>query len=113
MFTASAQDRTGLAQDRHADPRVATTITTLAVMMAAALCLVPTRQHASNLPDLPQTAAVGGGETASGPVKMIGATPRSENCADQVCPYIEPRCLTRAPAKPVASAGSKTQPGAP
>src|SRR4051812_29408186 len=40
MFTASAQDRTGLAQDRHADPRVATTITTLAVMMAAALFLV-------------------------------------------------------------------------
>src|SRR5262249_48462183 len=27
----------------------------------------------------------------------VGAKPRSDNCAEQVWPYIEPRCLARAP----------------
>ena len=43
-------------------------------------------------------------------VKIIGARPRSENCAEQVWPYIEPRCLTRVhaarPASPASDAAA-------
>jgi len=34
------------------------------------------------------------------PVKIIGAAPRSSDCAEQVWPYIEHRCLSRAAANP-------------
>src|SRR4051794_33782821 len=94
MLSASTPDRTGLDRDRPTDPRVPASITALGAVMAAALLFLPTRQPAANLP---QTAAVGPAKGMATPGKIVGAAPRGENCADQVWPYIEPRCLTRAP----------------
>lgn len=102
MHSASVPDRTRVDEDRHADPRVAATITLLGVVMAAALHVVADRHPAANSP---QTAAVESTAVAPTPVKIIGAAPRGESCADQVWPYIEPRCLTRAPdARPATPA---------
>src|SRR4051794_29740053 len=94
MLSASTPDRTGLDRDRPTDPRVPASITALGAVMAAAMLFLPTRQPAAHLP---QTAAVGPAKGMATPVKIVGAAPRGENCADQVWPYIEPRCLTRAP----------------
>jgi hypothetical protein len=94
MLSASTPDRTEPDRDRSTDPRVPASITLLGAVIAAAMLFLPTRQPAANLP---QTASVGPAKGVAPPVKIIGAAPRGEECADQVWPYIEPRCLTRAP----------------
>jgi hypothetical protein len=37
-------------------------------------------------------------------VAIVGGPPRSQNCAEQVWPYIEARCLTRTPRPPESAA---------
>jgi hypothetical protein len=78
-----------------ADPRAAATITLLAVAAAAVVALMlspPAVGPAARAPPLERSAAA--------PVKIVGATPRSESCDGQVWPYIEGRCLVRAAALP-------------
>jgi hypothetical protein len=49
-----------------------------------------------------------------GPVKIIDATPRGAHCEEQVWPYIEQRCLRRAPSDTVrADAPASAPPSAP
>jgi hypothetical protein len=86
----------------RANPRIAASVTLLAVLVSAALALVPQRAAttAQSMPGTPgQTIAV-----PAAPVRIVGAAPRSDNCAEQVWPYIEQRCLTRAADRPKASA---------
>ncbi len=86
-------------------PRVAASLSLLLVMMGAAAAALwaprptvvgtatipPTQAtvaEAAVAPALPQVVAV-----PRESVKIVGGTPRSDNCADQVWPYIEYRCL--------------------
>src|SRR5215510_6799550 len=78
----------------RATPRVAASVTLLGVVASGALALAP--QRSAPAPQ-PARALAANGETATfAPVKIVGAAPRSDNCAEQVWPYIEQRCLTRA-----------------
>jgi hypothetical protein len=91
----------------RADPRIAASVTLLAVLVSAALALAPQRSAPTMQP---ATGAAGHPATVpAAPVKIVGAAPRSDNCAEQVWPYIEHRCLTRAADRPKPS----TQPPAP
>jgi hypothetical protein len=92
-----------IGEPRALDPRVAASITLAGVAISAGagfmvaprssspaammttITTTDTRVAATDVADLPR-----------GPVKIIGGAPRSENCADQVWPYIERRCLTLA-----------------
>lgn len=88
MLSASASVRPPL------DPRVSASITLVAVLAIAVPALLWARGAAS----MPQ-AVTGRADTVAPQrsVKIVGAKPRSDNCAEQVWPYIEPRCLARAP----------------
>lgn len=86
----------------RATPRVAASVTLLGVVASGALALAP--QRSAPAPQ-PARALAANGETAPlAPVKIVGAAPRSDNCAEQVWPYIEQRCLTRAADRPKTSA---------
>jgi hypothetical protein len=89
----------------RANPRLAASVTLLAVLMSAALALVPQRAAttAQSISETPHTVAV-----PAAPVKIVGATPRSDNCAEQVWPYIEQRCLRRAADRPKTSPPAHT-----
>jgi len=80
------------------DPRAAATVTLLAVALVAVSGMrlsVPTGTASR-----PATATVAPTERVpAAPVKIVGASPRSEACDAQVWPYIEGRCLVRAPAQ--------------
>jgi hypothetical protein len=96
----------------RATPRAAASVTLLAVVASAALALMPQRA-ATTPPSKPATSSHAVTVPAA-PVKIIGATPRSDNCAEQVWPYIEHRCLSRAadhPKPPMqANAPALTEP---
>jgi hypothetical protein len=49
----------------------------------------------------------------AGPVKIVDAAPRSASCEDQVWPYIEQRCLKRAPAAALSVASAPEVPAPP
>jgi hypothetical protein len=84
--------------------RVTTTGTLLGVLGFAALAVifVPPASTTSQSPaaNAPAAPAAPVERTSGASVKIIGATPRSEDCEGQVWPYIEGRCLVRAAAKP-------------
>jgi hypothetical protein len=79
------------------DARAAATVSLLAVALVAVsgmrLSVPP------GTASRPATATVAPTERVPvAPVKIVGASPRSEACDAQVWPYIEGRCLVRAPA---------------
>jgi len=80
----------------RADAPIAASVTLVSVILAAALtfAVAPHQRATSTQPtsDAPATALASPGA----PVKIVGAAPRSDNCAEQVWPYIERRCLARA-----------------
>jgi hypothetical protein len=90
--------RAGMHRLAGADARVAATATLLAVMASAAVTFALSPVPAATAKKVPAPALANAEDAAA--VKMIGATPRGENCADQVWPYIERRCLARAADKP-------------
>jgi hypothetical protein len=79
----------------RADARIAATATLLGMTASAALTFTqpPPLRTTATKPAVDAPADATG--PLAGPVKIIGAAPRSENCAEQVWPYIEQRCLTR------------------
>jgi hypothetical protein len=79
------------------DPRVGATGTLLAVALVAVLGMHATVRSGTTLQSATATVAPAERMPAA-PVKIIGASPRSEACDGQVWPYIEGRCLVRAPA---------------
>ena len=86
-----------VAEVARADARVRATVALLAVMASAALALAPARTPPAEAareatPTPARHVAVA---DATRPVKFVGAAPRTGNCAEQVWPYIEQRCLTR------------------
>jgi hypothetical protein len=91
------------------DPRAAVTVTLLAVVLVAAFGL-----RLSLPAETPRTAAVvtPAERMPAAPVKIIGASPRSDACDAQVWPYIEGRCLVRAPAAPRAETTAAAAPPA-
>jgi hypothetical protein len=107
-------DRTGATRSAARDPssvglRVATSGTLFGVVAVTAIAALFTppavttsESPAAGVPDTPAAPAPGE-RMAGAPVKIIGATPRSENCEGQVWPYIESRCLLRTAAKPRAA----------
>jgi hypothetical protein len=95
----------------RANPRIATSVTLLAVVVSAAPALMPQRAATTAQSE---TAAPGGAPAVPAvPVKIVGAVPRSDNCAEQVWPYIEQRCLTRAADRPKTSAHARAAAGPP
>ena len=84
------------AMSRNMGPRAAVTVTLLAVLASAALALTlaPLRVAPGAKPTSVAASEPSGDVAKS--VKMVGATPRGGDCANQVWPYIEHRCLTRA-----------------
>ena len=78
-----------------ADPRIAITVTLLLVITAAAATW-PRSPRPGAAAAKPEDAVTGAAAVRAGPVRIVGATPRSDNCGEQVWPYIETRCLTRA-----------------
>jgi hypothetical protein len=86
----------------RADARIATTATLLGMTASAALTFTQPPQLRTTATKPAVDAPADATAPLAGPVKIIGAAPRSENCAEQVWPYIEQRCLTvaiaRAPA---------------
>jgi hypothetical protein len=75
------------------DPRVAATAALLGmIIIAAAASAFPIAVTAVQA----TSPALSKADDAPAAIKFIGATPRSESCADQVWPYIERRCLRRA-----------------
>jgi hypothetical protein len=88
---------------RPIDARAAATISLLAVALVAVLGMRVTVPAATQA--RPSTATIAPAERVPATsVKIIGASPRSETCDGQVWPYIEGRCLTRAPAAAARSA---------
>src|SRR5215510_14915961 len=91
-----AQDlRARLGSMSLANRRIGATATLLAVTASAALAFSLPPQNGKK-PSPPVASAAANVESSTTPVKIVGAAPRSENCAEQVWPYIERRCLTRA-----------------
>jgi hypothetical protein len=95
-------------------PRVTTTGTLFGVLVMAAVAVIfappasttsqpPAATAPAGTPPAPAASAAPVERTSGAPVKIIGATPRSEDCEGQVWPYIEGRCLVRAAAKPRAA----------
>ena len=80
---------------RDGDPRTAATISLLGVLACAALTLLLPPRPVSVTAAPADRLAAGGTAAPPGPVRIVGATPRSDDCREQVWPYIEPRCLTR------------------
>ena len=85
----------------RANPRIAASVTLLAVLVSAALALAPQRAATTAKPT--PAASNQAAPLPAAPVKIVGAAPRSDNCAEQVWPYIEHRCLTRAADPPQTS----------
>jgi hypothetical protein len=83
---ALARLRGGIARIPRADPRVGVPAALLALTLAAALAFAllprPWTMAASPAKNAPADAA----EAVVGAVKILGAAPRSDNCAEQVCP---------------------------
>jgi hypothetical protein len=94
------------------DPRAAATVTLLAVALVAVSGMrlsVP-----AGTASRPATATVAPTERVpAAPVKIVGASPRSEACDAQVWPYIEGRCLVRAPAQQAPPRAETTAPPVP
>jgi hypothetical protein len=97
------QLRASVVRLPRADVRIAATATLLGVTASAALTLTQPPQLRTTATKPAVDAPADATAPLAGPVKIIGAAPRSENCAEQVWPYIEQRCLTRAADKPKAS----------
>ena len=95
--------RARIARHAPSTPRLAASVTLLAVIASGAVALMPRSATTAPPPASParQSAAV-----PPVPVKIIGAAPRGENCAEQVWPYIEPRCLKGASDRPTRPAGA-------
>jgi hypothetical protein len=106
---SATYDSAQSAQPR--DPRAAATVTLLAVTLVAAFGLQLSLPAGMPLPSA--TATVTPAERVpAAPVKIIGASPRSDACDAQVWPYIEGRCLVRAPAAPRAETTAAAAPPA-
>jgi hypothetical protein len=89
------------------DRRAAATVTLLTVAVAAVYGMALAPAPPLQSPALPSSAAPVE-RRAAAPVKIIGATPRSEACQAQVWPYIEGRCLVRAAATPATTSAETT-----
>src|SRR5262245_15239111 len=91
-----AQD---VARSPDAAPRTAATINVFVVLACAALTLAPPPPppppRSDTIAAKPIDGDAGVAAVPGGPVRIVGATPRSDECREQVWPYIEPRCLTR------------------
>jgi hypothetical protein len=109
---SASTDRTGAMRSdvggsSSVGPRVTTTGTLLGVLAFAALAVIfvppastTSPSPAANAPAAPAAPAAPVERLSGASVKIIGATPRSEECEGQVWPYIESRCLVRTAAKP-------------
>src|SRR5215475_1516549 len=64
-----------------ADPRIAITVTLLLVITAAAAWPRSPRPGAAAAK--PEDALAGAAAVRAGPVRIVGATPRSDNCSEQ------------------------------
>src|SRR5205814_912209 len=83
-------------------PRIRATAVLLAVLASAAWVFVGSPQRPAQEAKPPVAARVDA-SAAGGPVKFVGAAPKSSNCAEQVWPYIEQRGLTRIADRPPAA----------
>jgi hypothetical protein len=93
------------------DARVTASLNLIAVLCSATLAFMLSPQPPA--PGAPITGPAPVAELPTAPVKIVGAEAPKGNCADQVWPYIEPRCLTRAgdaakPDSPAAVAATPT-----
>ena len=91
------------------NPRATASINLVAVLCSATLAFMLSPQPRT--PGAPVTGPAPVAELPTASVKIVGAEAPKGNCADQVWPYIEPRCLTRArdaarPDSPAAAANS-------
>ena len=99
------------------NPRATASINLLAVLCSATLAFMLSPQPRT--PGAPVTGPAPVAELPTASVKIVGADAPKGNCADQVWPYIEPRCLTRArdaakpdsPAAAATPAVAQSQPG--
>jgi hypothetical protein len=87
--------------------RAAATVSLAAVIASAALAFAFSPAPKTAAKQVAGVVVADAGDGAA--VKMIGAAPRGENCADQVWPYIERRCLVRGIGRPQ----TKAAPGVP
>src|SRR5262245_40133391 len=78
-----------------ADLRIAVTVTLLLVITTTAATW-PRSPRPVAAAAKPEDAAADAAAVPAGPVRIVGASPRGDNCSEQVWPYIERRCLTRA-----------------
>jgi len=78
-----------------ADLRIAVTVTLLLVITTTAATW-PRSPRPGAAAAKPEDAAADAAAVPAGPVRIVGASPRGDNCSEQVWPYIERRCLTRA-----------------
>jgi hypothetical protein len=98
----------GLAEIRarlaSADQRVVAGVGLALIVSSAALAFVfmPSRDAKPSRAAQPEAM-----RSTAAPVKIIGAAPRSDNCAEQVWPYIERRCLNHAADQPRANSPAK------
>lgn len=100
--------RSGTRGTASVGSRVATTGTLFGVLVIAAVAMILSPAEPTSQPPAVSSRAAPAAPVAPAPlerlsgasVKIIGATPRSEDCERQVWPYIESRCLVRAAAKP-------------
>ena len=94
----------------NANSRAAATATLAAMAMGALLILaLPLPLPRSGAATKPADGVADIGIPA-GPVRIVGATPRSDDCREQVWPYIEQRCLARADRKPALAAADEPAP---
>src|SRR5262245_873002 len=99
------------------NPRATASVNVLAVLCSATLAFMLSPQPRT--PRAPVTGPAPVAELPTAPVKIVGADAPKGNCADQVWPYIEPRCLTRtrdaakpdSPAAAATPAVAQSQPG--
>src|SRR5438105_2734416 len=75
------------------DRRIGATGALLAVMVGVALVFAPALLRPITDAKPHRDASANSLERAAASVKFVGASPRSDDCAQQVWPYIEPRCL--------------------
>ena len=92
----------------NATSRTAATATLVAMTMGALLILaLPLPRSGAAAKPADGVADIG---VPAGPVRIVGATPRSDDCREQVWPYIEQRCLARADRKPALPAADEPAP---
>jgi hypothetical protein len=106
LLSVADRLRGWIARLPRADPRMAASVTLMAVVVSAALALMPQRAVTTRQAATP--APRGTEAVPAAPVRIVGAAPRSDNCAEQVWPYIEHRCLTRAAGRPKTSTQAPT-----